>query len=287
MELLRVLEKGARFLCLELNHVAWYFCNSLYIMFYGMPQRDIYESFWPFHDELYLHLFIPLKPKELEYDVERKPDAPKDYIHVRARRGQATDSHRLAERVRREKIGERINLLQNLVPNCDKVRMKDVNLIFMGKVNPTQCEAMTMVCAQAIGNHVALTLGGSNGHSELNVFKPMISIRLLADASASFEKNCVRGIQANRDRISKLLHESLMLVTSLNPSNSKQVKYSGRVMTPLTFMSPESSATTRDIDGLDDEVWVHKRATRITLFTTLSSNSDNFSSTNSNSRSNV
>ncbi|KAL4589690.1 hypothetical protein LXL04_002598 [Taraxacum kok-saghyz] len=163
-----------------------------------------------------------------------KPEAPKDYIHVRARRGQATDSHRLAERVRREKIGERMNLLQNLVPNCDKVRMKDVNLIFMGKVNPTQCEAITMVCAQvmhlslvvvylAIGNHVTLTLGGSNGHSELNVFKPMIvstllhSIRLLADASASFEKNCVRGIQANRDRISKLLHESLMLVTSLNP----------------------------------------------------------------------
>ncbi|KAI3741774.1 hypothetical protein L1987_59451 [Smallanthus sonchifolius] len=95
--------------------------------------------------------------------------------------------------------------------------------IMPGKVNPTQCEALTMVCAQAIGNHVALTVGGSNGHFELNVFKPMIansllhSIRLLADASASFEKNCVRGIQANRHRISKLLHESLMLVTSLNP----------------------------------------------------------------------
>ncbi|KAK3004682.1 hypothetical protein RJ639_018708, partial [Escallonia herrerae] len=95
--------------------------------------------------------------------------------------------------------------------------------IMPGKVNPTQCEALTMVCAQAMGNHVALTVGGSNGHFELNVFKPMIascllhSLRLLADASASFEKNCVRGIQANRERISKLLHESLMLVTSLNP----------------------------------------------------------------------
>lgn len=110
-------------------------------------------------------------------------------------------------------------------------------------MNPTQCEALTMVCAQIIGNHVALTVGGSNGHFELNVFKPMIassllhvcglnsiylalnslkiivlivvfkflcclqSIRLVADASASFEKNCVRGIQANRERISKLLHE--------------------------------------------------------------------------------
>ncbi|CAH9112621.1 unnamed protein product [Cuscuta europaea] len=95
--------------------------------------------------------------------------------------------------------------------------------IMPGKVNPTQCEALTMVCAQVMGNHVGLTVGGSNGHFELNVFKPMIassllhSVRLLGDASASFEKNCVRGIQANKERISKLLHESLMLVTCLNP----------------------------------------------------------------------
>ncbi|CAN7138489.1 unnamed protein product [Brassica rapa subsp. narinosa] len=95
--------------------------------------------------------------------------------------------------------------------------------LYQGKVNPTQCEALTMVCAQVMGNHVAVTVGGSNGHFELNVFKPVIasallhSIRLVADASASFEKNCVRGIEANRERISKLLHESLMLVTSLNP----------------------------------------------------------------------
>lgn len=95
--------------------------------------------------------------------------------------------------------------------------------IMPGKVNPTQCEALTMVCAQVMGNHVAVTVGASNGHFELNVFKPMIanallhSVRLLGDASASFEKNCVRDIQANRDRIAKLLHESLMLVTCLNP----------------------------------------------------------------------
>ncbi|XP_047327829.1 fumarate hydratase 1, mitochondrial-like [Impatiens glandulifera] len=95
--------------------------------------------------------------------------------------------------------------------------------IMPGKVNPTQCEALTMVCAQVMGNHVGITVGGSCGHFELNVFKPMIansllhSLRLLGDASASFEKNCVRGIQANEERISKLLHESLMLVTSLNP----------------------------------------------------------------------
>ncbi|XP_011082445.1 fumarate hydratase 1, mitochondrial-like [Sesamum indicum] len=95
--------------------------------------------------------------------------------------------------------------------------------IMPGKVNPTQCEALTMVCAQVMGNHVAVTVAGSNGHFELNAFKPVIasnllhSLRLLGDACASFEKNCIRGIQANRERISMLLHESLMLVTSLNP----------------------------------------------------------------------
>lgn len=72
-----------------------------------------------------------------------------------------------------------------------------------GKVNPTQCEALTMVCAQVVGNHVAVTVGGMNGHFELNVFKPLIisnvlhSIRLLGDASVSFTKNCVNGIEAN------------------------------------------------------------------------------------------
>ncbi len=95
--------------------------------------------------------------------------------------------------------------------------------IMPGKVNPTQSEAMTMVCAQVMGNHVTVTIAGSNGHFELNVFKPVIifnvlqSIRLLADACNSFTDNCVVGIEANTDRIGKLLHESLMLVTALNP----------------------------------------------------------------------
>jgi fumarate hydratase class II len=92
-----------------------------------------------------------------------------------------------------------------------------------GKVNPTQCEAVTMVCAQVMGNHVAVTVGGASGHFELNVFKPLIvrnvlhSVNLLADACDSFNKNCVVGIEANRERISKLMNESLMLVTALNP----------------------------------------------------------------------
>ncbi len=95
--------------------------------------------------------------------------------------------------------------------------------IMPGKVNPTQCEAMTMVCAQVMGNNVAVTMGGAQGHIELNVFKPLIvfnvlhSIRLLADASMSFADNCVVGIEANEDRIAKLRDESLMLVTALNP----------------------------------------------------------------------
>jgi fumarate hydratase class II len=95
--------------------------------------------------------------------------------------------------------------------------------IMPGKVNPTQSEALTMVAAQVMGNHVAVTVGGSNGHFELNVFKPVIiynvlqSIRLLADATVSFADNCVAGIEANRSRIEALLHESLMLVTALNP----------------------------------------------------------------------
>lgn len=95
--------------------------------------------------------------------------------------------------------------------------------IMPGKVNPTQCEALTMVCAQVMGNNVAITVGGSNGHFELNVFKPVIiynflqSVRLLADGCRSFTDNCVVGIEANKERITELMNNSLMLVTSLNP----------------------------------------------------------------------
>ena len=96
--------------------------------------------------------------------------------------------------------------------------------IMPGKVNPTQCEAMTMVCAQVIGNHTAVTFGGAQGHFELNVFKPVIahnllqSIRLLSDAAMSFTDNCITGIQADRKRIDALVENSLMLVTALAPT---------------------------------------------------------------------
>ena len=94
--------------------------------------------------------------------------------------------------------------------------------IMPGKVNPTQCEAMTMVCTQVIGNHMAITVAGANGHLELNVFKPVMiynllqSIRLLADATVSFTDNCVTGIAPNNARIAELMENSLMLVTALN-----------------------------------------------------------------------
>jgi fumarate hydratase class II len=95
--------------------------------------------------------------------------------------------------------------------------------IMPGKVNPTQAEALTMVAAQVMGNHVTVTVAGSQGHFELNVFKPVMiydllqSGRLIADACRSFADNCVRGIRANKPRIEQLLNQSLMLVTALNP----------------------------------------------------------------------
>jgi fumarate hydratase class II len=125
------------------------------------------------------------------------------------------------------KIGNDIRLLGS-GPRCG---LGEISLpenepgssIMPGKVNPTQSEALTMVCAQVMGNHVATTVGGSNGHFELNVFKPVIiynvlqSIRLIADGCRSFTDNCVAGIEPNRERLKKIMNESLMLVTALNP----------------------------------------------------------------------
>lgn len=95
--------------------------------------------------------------------------------------------------------------------------------IMPGKVNPTQCEAVTMACCQVMGNHTAITVGGSMGNFELNVFKPMMiynalhSVRLLADSANSFNKNCIAGLRVDEQRVGQLLNESLMLVTALNP----------------------------------------------------------------------
>ena len=95
--------------------------------------------------------------------------------------------------------------------------------IMPGKVNPTQCEALTMLCCQVLGNDVAVNVAGASGNFELNVFKPVIihnllqSVRLLADGARSFEEHCARGIEANTARIAELVDRSLMLVTALNP----------------------------------------------------------------------
>ncbi len=95
--------------------------------------------------------------------------------------------------------------------------------IMPGKVNPTQCEALTQVCTRVFGNHTTITMAGASGHFELNVFKPVLiysllqSIGLLADAAASFTQRCVVGITANETRIAELMRQSLMLVTALNP----------------------------------------------------------------------
>ena len=92
-----------------------------------------------------------------------------------------------------------------------------------GKVNPTQCEAVTMVCAKVIGNHTGITVAGSHGHFELNVFKPLIaynilqSIDILADSTKNFSIYCVKGIKANKKKIKEHLDNSLMLVTALAP----------------------------------------------------------------------
>ncbi len=95
--------------------------------------------------------------------------------------------------------------------------------IMPGKVNPTQCEALTMISCQVMGNHTAVSIGGSNGHFELNVFRPMIiknileSVNLLSDGINSFIEGCLIGIETNNERITQLLEQSLMLVTALNP----------------------------------------------------------------------
>jgi len=95
--------------------------------------------------------------------------------------------------------------------------------IMPGKINPTQCEAVTMVCVKVIGNHNGITMAGSHGHFELNVFKPLIihnilqSIHIMADSSKSFAKYCVKGLKADKKRIKNLLDNSLMLVTALSP----------------------------------------------------------------------
>ncbi len=130
----------------------------------------------------------------------------------------ATSLMKIANDVRFLGSGPRSGLGELILPENEPG-----SSIMPGKVNPTQCEALTMVCAQVIGNQTTVSVAGSNGHFELNVFKPVMiynllqSARLLADAAVSFQENCIAGINPNRRRINELMEQSLMLVTALAP----------------------------------------------------------------------
>jgi len=130
----------------------------------------------------------------------------------------ATDLFKIANDIRLLGSGPRSGLGELILPENEPG-----SSIMPGKVNPTQCEALTMVCCQVFGNHAAITVGASQGHFELNVYKPVLahgmlqSIRLLADAVRSFTDNCVAGIRADEVRIANLMQRSLMLVTALAP----------------------------------------------------------------------
>jgi fumarate hydratase class II len=130
----------------------------------------------------------------------------------------ATGLFKIANDIRLLGSGPRSGLGELILPENEPG-----SSIMPGKVNPTQCEAMTMVCCQVFGNHTAITVAGSQGHFELNVYKPVLaycmmhSIQLLADVARSFHEHCVRGIRADEKRIHELMERSLMLVTALAP----------------------------------------------------------------------
>jgi fumarate hydratase class II len=130
----------------------------------------------------------------------------------------ATDLFKIANDIRLLGSGPRSGLGELILPENEPG-----SSIMPGKVNPTQAEALTMVCCQVFGNHTTITVGASQGHFELNVYKPVLaadmlqSIRLLADAARSFTDNCVTGIEADEKRIRELMERSLMLVTALTP----------------------------------------------------------------------
>lgn len=129
----------------------------------------------------------------------------------------AVSLNKIANDIRLLASGPRSGIGEILIPENEPG-----SSIMPGKVNPTQCEALTMVCAQVMGNDVAITIGGTQGHYELNVFKPLMaanflqSARLIGDACVSFDEHCASGIEPNYGRIKELVDNSLMLVTALN-----------------------------------------------------------------------
>ncbi len=170
----------------------------------------------------------------------------------------ATALVKIANDVRWLASGPRSGLGELIIPENEPG-----SSIMPGKVNPTQCEAMTMVGAQVMGNDVSVSIGGASGNFELNVFKPLIanavlqSIRLLGDACVSFEEHCARGIEPNRTEIDRNLRESLMLVTALAPhiGYDKAAKVAKRAHTDGTTLK-EAAVTLGFVTAEQFDEWV-------------------------------
>ena len=159
---------------------------------------------------------LPFVPAPNKFEALAAHDA---LVHAHgALKTVAASLTKIANDVRWMASGPRSGLGELLIPENEPG-----SSIMPGKVNPTQCEALTMACAQVFGNDVAVNWGGANGHFELNVYKPLIahdflqSVRLLGDGAASFDRHCAQGIEPNRRRIAELVDRSLMLVTALAP----------------------------------------------------------------------
>lgn len=169
-----------------------------------------------FAEELAKDTAIPFVPAQNRFEAMASHDAMVEMSGVM--NVLATSAMKIANDIRFLGSGPRSGLGELILPANEPG-----SSIMPGKVNPTQCEALTQVAAQVMGNHVAVTVAGSNGHFELNAFKPVIiynllqSIGLLADAFDSFRVRCLEGLEADRGRISELVSRSLMLVTALNP----------------------------------------------------------------------
>ena len=158
---------------------------------------------------------LPLVTAPNKFEALASCDA---LVHAHgALKGLAASLMKIANDVRWLASGPRSGLGEISIPENEPG-----SSIMPGKVNPTQCEALTMLCCQVMGNDVAINMGGASGNFELNVFRPMVihnflqSVRLLADGMASFDHHCAQGIEPNRERIAELLERSLMLVTALN-----------------------------------------------------------------------
>jgi len=166
-------------------------------------------------DKISREMAMPFRTAENKFEALAAHDAMVE-LHGALKRA-AVSCMKIGNDIRMLSSGPRSGIGEIIIPSNEPG-----SSIMPGKVNPTQCEAITMVCAQVMGNDVAVTIGGSNGHFELNVFKPLIaanvlqSARILGQACLSFNDNCVVGIEPNHAEIKKKVDSSLMLVTALN-----------------------------------------------------------------------